>query len=126
MKPLDSDGSAAMQLVTRSFALISSGAQAVVKNGAVKPSFGLHEATGVGPVLLVLQVRTGRTPGALGVQEPPSTPVVTSVAEQVVRVQLLPALAASLAQAEASGNCVGPVVAVLQLVTRKLASVPGV
>lgn len=115
-----------MQLVTRSGPVVSGAEHVVVTNGALVPGLGVQDATAVGPVLLGVQVITGSTPGALGVHVPASTPAETSRGVQVVLVQLLPALAASFAQAEASGNWVGPVVAVLQLVTRKLASVPGV
>ena len=125
-KPFADEAVAAMQLVTRSGPVVSGAAQEVVTNGALVPGLGVQDATAVGPVLLVLQVITGSTPGALGVHVPARTPAETSRELHVVLVQLLPALAASFTHAEASGNCVGPVVAVLQLVTRKLASVPGV
>ncbi len=83
----------------------------------------LQAATGVGPVATTLQVITGFTPGKLGVQLPAT---VVSLAVHVVPTQLLSALGAALVQAEPGVSCVGPVLAVVQLVTLKLPSVPGV
>ena len=111
-----------MQLLVLSGPTVSRVQLVVTKSESV-PS--LQAATGVGPVVTVLQVMTGRTPGALGTHAP-ATPTVAFVTAHVLATQLFDALGASSTHAVPGVSCVGPVVATLQDVTFRLASVPGV